>query len=332
MEIDLYTKLNDPLDAIGKIGEIFARSGMFGCTKTEQGQVLAMACLTEKKTPTQIIREYHLIEGRLSDRADAMLAKFKSKGGRYKVLARTPDHASVEMTYEGQTVTFSLSFEEVKAEPFVWMADGKTFKKNWRTPRARMQTLWARVVSDGVRTLAPEIVSGIYTPEEILDEIGTGEQPAQRLNLSPTAATPAAAPKSEERPVVNETPRVYTPPVVDVPPSEEVAQVEAGLAPTGNAQRQVTAAEAPPPATATQTASSPAATAAEGRGLLPAETVELIEQSIGEHAIAAMRWMQKQGWLQPGQGLEQLTQGRAQRIIKQRESFIRAITNPSGAQ
>jgi hypothetical protein len=60
-----------------------------------------------------------------------------------------------------------------------------------------MQMLWARVISDGVRTLAPEIVYGIYTPEETQDF-----EPAPRKSASsPQVALPAPA---EEASVIDD--------------------------------------------------------------------------------------------------------------------------------
>ncbi len=183
MEIELYSKLQNPIEAIDRIGEMFARSGMFNLDRIEQGKLLAMACLTERKSPIQILREYHVIEGRLCDPADSMLAKFRDRGGRHKIICRTPDRAEVELTTkDGETQRFSLTWDEVQKEPFVHGKDG--FKKNWRTPRARMQTMWARVVSDGIRAMVPEIVAGIYTPEEIEDTV-TIEAPKLTLPTAP---------------------------------------------------------------------------------------------------------------------------------------------------
>lgn len=174
--IELYSKIQNPIEAINQLGDFFARSGMFGCDNSgsqaslAQGKVLATACLTERKSPIQIIREYHIINGRLSDRADSMLAKFRGKGGKHRVISQDSECAEVELEYEGQKLRSRFTWEEAQGEPFVWKDESKRIpKRNWATPRARMQTLWARVISHGVRTLAPEIVAGIYTPEEVQD-------------------------------------------------------------------------------------------------------------------------------------------------------------------
>jgi hypothetical protein len=143
---------------------------MFGCESPEQGQVFALALLCENMTPIEIARKYHIIQGRLTKRADAMLAEFREAGGRHRVIERTSDVAEIELIdRNGEKNRFRLTFEEVKQEKFPYQKDGRTFKDNWSTPRGRMQMLWARVVSDGIRCVAPEIVAGTYTPEEVRD-------------------------------------------------------------------------------------------------------------------------------------------------------------------
>lgn len=177
-DIIVYDKIQDPIVGIEKLGKFFAESGMFGCTKTQQGMVLALTCMTRRMDPIEFRNTYHLIDGNVSMRADAMLAKFRERGGKHKVIARTPETASVELTNkDGEKHTFVFTWTDAQAEPFVWDKDRKV-KKNYATPRARMQMLWARVVSDGVRTMAPEINFGTMTPEELDD---TPDAPAPNI-------------------------------------------------------------------------------------------------------------------------------------------------------
>lgn len=160
--------MTDPLAAVEQLGNAIAQSAMFGCSNPSQGKVLAMACLAEKKSPVEIARKYHIIEGNLSKKSDAMLAEFRERGGKHRLVFRTSDHAEIELSIDGETQSFSLNWTEAQQEPFVFTKK-RTIKKNWATPRSRMQMLWARVVSDGVRVMCPEVVAGTYTPEEIAD-------------------------------------------------------------------------------------------------------------------------------------------------------------------
>lgn len=168
-ELTVYSRIADPLAFVEEFGTAVAQSRMFGCANEAQGKVLAMACLAEHENPITIARRYHIIENNLSMKADAMLAELRVRGGKHKVITRTADEACVEITYDGQVYQERFTWEDAQREPYVWAKDGKTLKKNWATPRARRQMLWARVISEAVRTVAPEIVAGTYTPEEAVD-------------------------------------------------------------------------------------------------------------------------------------------------------------------
>lgn len=300
MEIELYSKINNPIEGIRQVGEFFAKSGMFGCEKIEQGMVLAMACLAEKKSPLEIKRTYHLLNGELSMRADAMLAQFRSKGGKHKVLKRTADEASVELELNGDKQTFTFTWEMAKAEPFVWMKDkdkgGNPIpKKNWATPRARMQMLWARVISDGVRTLAPEIVSGVYTPEEAEDET---PQPAPKPLFTPTGAAKPAVD-------VASTPVTTAPPAASTSPAPEPVK---------------------PAAPILQFASMDPET----KRLTP-ESVGLLEKAIGEeNATTVLEWMKKQGWIKTN--LSELSAKKANAILTRTEAFLAEVKRSNGEQ
>lgn len=164
--LTVYQKIGDPMVAIEKLGEIIAYSGLFGCTKKEQGQVLAMQCLVEGKPPLELAKTYHMIEGKLSMKADVMLARYLLSGGKVQWLERSSDKVKAEFSHRGNTIVIEHTLEEHKASGNALGKEGK-IKDNWRkTPR---QMLTARVISEGVRLLAPEINFGIYTPEEVAD-------------------------------------------------------------------------------------------------------------------------------------------------------------------
>lgn len=168
-----YTKINDPIQAIQVMGEMIAGSGMFGCQKVEQGMVLAMQCLAEGKAPLELAKTYHIIEGKLSMRADAMLGGYLAKGGKVKWTERTDKRVAAIWTCDGNDVEIAVSFDEMVKNGVAGTA-GK-IKQNWqRFPR---QMLTARCISEAVRLLMPQIVSGIYTPEEISDFSSTERQP-----------------------------------------------------------------------------------------------------------------------------------------------------------
>lgn len=156
------------MEEMATAGALLAQSGMFGIQNAAAGFVVASTCHQQGVSLMEFMRTYNVIENKPAMRADAMLAEYAKRGGKYKIVSRTPDKAEIEMIKDGQSVNFGITWEEAQAEPFVKAKDGG-FKKNWRTPRARMQTMWARVVSDGVRVMDPGVNAGLYAPEEVAD-------------------------------------------------------------------------------------------------------------------------------------------------------------------
>lgn len=137
----------------------------------EQAKQLAMTAIIRGVDMLEVCLAFDIIGGRLSKKSSAMLAEYKSRGGKYKIVSRTADLASIEYTYEGQSQSFSLSWADVQHESYCYEKDGKTLKPRYATPHSRSQMMWARLVSDSVRTIMPEVTGGYYTPEEMQDVI-----------------------------------------------------------------------------------------------------------------------------------------------------------------
>lgn len=152
---------------IEKLGGHIAKSCMFGIKTPEAGAIVAMTCYQQGITLLDFMRSYHIIDGKPSMRSDAMAAEFRRKGGKIKILERSAEKAEAEFSFEKQKVTFTCTMDEIKEAGTCYGADGKTLKVNYKRHPKNM--LWARMLSDAIRTLAPEINAGLYTPEEIQD-------------------------------------------------------------------------------------------------------------------------------------------------------------------
>jgi hypothetical protein len=211
-EIIVYDKIADPIAAMNAYGDDIAKSGLLGCQNISQGRVMAMECFVRRTTAVALSQQFHIIDNKLSMKADAMLAEFRRLGGKHKVLSRTAEKAEIELIDGDESERFAFTWEDAKQEPFVWdgkrkdvlaaIASGKTEKlvlnPNYASPRKRMQMLWSRVVSDGVRTLKPEVNFGRYTPEDLEgDEDGGGvsvqvecEKPTNGNGKAKKPATP----------------------------------------------------------------------------------------------------------------------------------------------
>jgi hypothetical protein len=150
--------------AIKEMGQMFAASGMFGCTKLEQGQVLALACLIEGKSPFELMRNFHIIGGNLSMRASAILAEFIKKGGKCKWLSALSDANEAKATFsigENELSEATYSIEDAKREG---LTDGPN-KLNWKVRAPDM--LRARLTTKAIRMIAPGIVVGVIDETDV---------------------------------------------------------------------------------------------------------------------------------------------------------------------
>jgi hypothetical protein len=169
------------------MGIVNHTSGAFGVNTASQGSLIAITMIVKGLTPIEYLERYHTIQGKPSMRSDRMYAELLQAGAKVTIVSRSPDGSSLDVEHRGNKHRFSFSWEEAQLEPFVREKDGKTLKKNWRTPRAREQMMWARVISDATRTMEPGICCGLYTPEEVSDFTPSGA--SADLPESPTVAT-----------------------------------------------------------------------------------------------------------------------------------------------
>ena len=94
--LEVYDRIGDPISAIKTLGGAIFKSGIFGLDKPEQGEILAMQCLTERKSPLELARTYHFIQGQLAIRSDALLAKYHQAGGSVTWIERTDEKVKAE--------------------------------------------------------------------------------------------------------------------------------------------------------------------------------------------------------------------------------------------
>lgn len=179
-----------PMEFVEKFGKVFWITGAGGAKTKEEGELLALACLCERKTIFEINREFHLMDGKLSMRADAMLAKFRERGGKHKWINTGDDgiEAECEFTFDGQTQVVRYSIEDAKRAGLV------KEKGNWiKTPGNMLRS---RVVSNAIRMIAPEVVAGYYTPEE--NEDIASDRPAPAASAETKAAVKSRAKELKE--------------------------------------------------------------------------------------------------------------------------------------
>lgn len=254
-QLALYQSIEtgpDPLSQIERMGSFLAKSGMFGCTKVEQGIVLAMACVTHGMTPIEVSNKYWIIDGKLSRKAGSALAEFKRLGGKYTwektgmEPTPNPDDREAVGVFEldGETVRVSMT-----------MADAKTaglFRKGSAWEKQPDNMLRARVSSKALGMLAPEIYYGDDEPtsfasgretESLLKNANPPENETENENEKPIEVTIDPAPSTVEpspRETVN---RVSVDQSVEQAPEAKEANLDTRAGPSLSTEQCLTVAK-----------------------------------------------------------------------------------------
>ena len=150
-----------PVSDLERMAQAVASSKLFGVTNPEQALALMLVAQAEGLHPATAARDYHIIQGRPSLKADAMLARYLNSGGKVEWHDHTDAKVSATFTHPaGGTLKIEWDMARAKAAELA----GKDMWKKY--PR---QMLRARVVSEGIRATNPAVAVGIYTPEEVQD-------------------------------------------------------------------------------------------------------------------------------------------------------------------
>ncbi|MFA5999228.1 MAG: hypothetical protein WC747_04385 [Candidatus Babeliales bacterium] len=241
---------------IEQISKAFVASGMFGqdmdkiskgITKIMAGQELGLA-------PFASMRAVHVIEGNATLSANTMAGMVKSSG-RYDYEVKKKDLSGCEIDFfelrNGKRVkvgTETFDIDEAKMAGMFdpecpnapiehnlrtitmykkgggsWQKENQcNCKNNWKQyPKAM---LFARCVSNGVRSYCPDVFSGmlVYTPDELNAQINASGEVIDmdtEGNITNAPAKPAATSKKETEAVdadIDQTPPADSEPVVDI--------------------------------------------------------------------------------------------------------------------
>lgn len=228
------TQLMSPED-MKNLAEHAAKSGMFGLTNSSQAFCLFAICAAEGLNPVTALKRYHIIEGKPSMRSDAMLAEFIAKGGgvlwhirsdssvaatffadakrmddkaierakkRYLALVTGDFKGASDQAHPGEdTILRTLADADTKGLSMCWKKGKdekftRERKTNWaQSPR---QMLTARVITEGIRLIAPGIVAGVASPEDIEDSHEALPESAEAPPSRDLAAMQAVLEQHEE--------------------------------------------------------------------------------------------------------------------------------------
>jgi hypothetical protein len=149
------------VDQIQTMANAVVKSQLFGMKTVEQATALMLIAQAEGYHPALAARDYHIIQGRPTLKAETMMARFQQQGGKVDWKILTDEEVTATFSHpSGGSATITWTFEQARKA-------GLTGKDNWKNyPRAMLR---ARVVSEGIRTVFPGVVLGVYTPEEVQD-------------------------------------------------------------------------------------------------------------------------------------------------------------------
>ena len=146
---------------IQRMATSIAKSGFFGVKDVDQAMTLMLMAQGLNKHPALIMRDYHIINNRLSKSAEAMLRDFQASGGRVIWHKYADDGCSGEFSHPLSPKPIIVDWDMERAKKAGLAKDGGMYSK---FARAMFRS---RVISEGVRTCAPGATEGFYTPEEI---------------------------------------------------------------------------------------------------------------------------------------------------------------------
>lgn len=150
-----------PLGDIERMAFAVSKSNLFGVKTPEQALALMLVAQAEGMHPAIAATHYHVINGRPTLKADAMLSRFQAAGGTVNW-----------KTYTDAEVTGTFSHPQGGRVDITWtvaqaQTAGLTKNPTWKQyPR---QMLRSRCISEGIRTVYPGVTVGVYTPEEVQD-------------------------------------------------------------------------------------------------------------------------------------------------------------------
>jgi hypothetical protein len=111
---------------IEKMAGAIAKSKMFGMKTTEEAFALMLIAQAEGMHPAIAARDYHVIQGRPTLKADAMLARFQQAGGKVQWDVYTDAEVTGTFSHpQGGSLRLTWTFQQAKSI-------GLTGKDNWK--------------------------------------------------------------------------------------------------------------------------------------------------------------------------------------------------------
>lgn len=195
---------------IEQMGQIFAKSGMYGIKSPEMAMTLMFQAQAEGIHPAKAMQEYHVINGKPSLSSQAMLSRFQLAGGVAKWVKRTATEATLHVEHkQGGELDVTWNLDRAKKA-------GLLGNPSWsKYPEAMLS---ARCISEAIRAVFPACLGGMYSIEEEEDIAfesaekrklkAQGKQEVSIDNeqeVQPQQPQAPTKPKAEKKPIDDET-------------------------------------------------------------------------------------------------------------------------------
>lgn len=158
-----------PLDQMQMMAAAVAKSGLFGAKTPEQALTIMMLAQAEGRHPMSAAKDYDIINGKPSKKAEAMLRDFLAAGGRVEWHKYADDGAEATFSHDsGGSVRVSWDKARMTQAK---ISNAEMYSKY---PRAMYRS---RCISEGVRTVYPGATGGLYVPDEVraMKDMGKAE-------------------------------------------------------------------------------------------------------------------------------------------------------------
>lgn len=295
-----FDRISETIAAAEKLGKILCKSGMAGCQKDEEGILLALSCIFQRKDPLQLMREEHLMFGRVVMRADRMLSLFKSRpGNKWRWLKTGEDlveaSALVTTPTDEQEIVYTMADAKRGGYAEKRNKDGSRNIYD-KDPGAMLR---ARLITKAVRIMDPEVIAGAGDEYEAAE----AAPPPATLTLVPEPPAPET-PKVWEA-TVETVPVVQPSPVAAAVAAEMKAREEQPLPP----DIQPIEPSAPPPQQHHD--GTPAQTPAPERAAQESHAITLdpwLEQFLTPYADKATPFFRSKSWIGADQSWANLKQ------------------------
>lgn len=175
-----------------RVALAIAKGGLFGSTDPNAVLTLCMLAQAEGQHPAVVFRDYHIISGKPSKKAEAMQRDFLASGGKIE-WHRLDDECADATFSHPQGGSARISWD--KARVAQAQLGGNAMHKKY--PR---QMLRSRVISEGTRTVFPAATSGLYETGEVQDMVaqdGPAKPAATAQRARDTQPTDAGRERAE---------------------------------------------------------------------------------------------------------------------------------------